>query len=99
MKINAKAIYATRTTPIYNNGNIWFTADKDGKTLYAIYALPEGEELPETIEWTGNIPNGKMTLLQGNKNIKYTKDKEKTKVFLPRNLKNEPIVLRFKVKK
>lgn len=76
-----------------------YTADKDGKTLYAIYALPEGEELPETIEWTGNIPNGKMTLLQGNKNIKYTKDKEKTKVFLPRNLKNEPIVLRFKVKK
>ena len=65
----------------------------------SIYALPEGEELPETIEWTGNIPNGKMTLLQGNKNIKYTKDKEKTKVFLPRNLKNEPIVLRFKVKK
>ena len=61
---NGKAIYATRTTPIYNNGNIWFTADKDGKTLYAIYALPEGEELPETIEWTGNIPNGKMTLLQ-----------------------------------
>ena len=40
-----------------------------------------------------------MILLQGNKNIKYTKDKEKTKVFLPHNLKNEPIVLRFKVKK
>ena len=40
-----------------------------------------------------------MIPLQGNKNIKYTKDKEKTKVFLPRNLKNEPIVLRFKVKK
>lgn len=99
LKINGKAIYATRTTPIYNNGNIWFTADKDGKTLYAIYALPEGEELPETIEWTGNTPNGKMILLQGNKNIKYTKDKEKTKVFLPRNLKNEPIVLCFKVKK
>ena len=50
-------------------------------------------------KWAGNIPNGKMIPLQGNKNIKYTKDKEKTKVFLPRNLKNEPIVLRFKVKK
>ena len=46
---NGKAIYATRTTPIYNNENIWFTADKNGKTLYAIYALSEGEELPETI--------------------------------------------------
>lgn len=50
-------------------------------------------------KWADNIPNGKMIPLQGNKNIKYTKDKEKTKVFLPRNLKNEPIVLRFKVKK
>ena len=47
--LNGKAIYATRTTPIYNNENIWFTADKNGKTLYAIYALSEGEELPETI--------------------------------------------------
>ena len=44
-----KSHYATRTTPIYNNENIWFTADKNGKTLYAIYALSEGEELPETI--------------------------------------------------
>ena len=50
-------------------------------------------------KWADNIPNGKMIPLQGNKNIKYTKDKEKTKVFLPHNLKNEPIVLCFKVKK
>ena len=26
-------------------------------------------------KWAGNIPNGKMIPLQGNKNIKYTKDK------------------------
>ena len=28
-----------------------------------------------TSKWAGNIPNGKMIPLQGNKNIKYTKDK------------------------
>ena len=26
-------------------------------------------------KWADNIPNGKMIPLQGNKNIKYTKDK------------------------
>ena len=61
---NGEAIYATRITPNYHCGNVWFTANKDGKTLYAIYALPEGEQLPTTIEWEGNLPAGRMTLLQ-----------------------------------
>ena len=54
LKKNGTAIYATRITPNYNYGNVWFTANKDGQTLYAIYALPEGEKLPEYIEWEGN---------------------------------------------
>lgn len=99
LKTNGKAIYNTRTTPVYHDGNTWFTADKDGKTLYAIYALPEGEKLPETIEWTGNVPAGKMTLLQGNRKVKYTTANGKTRVFLPQNLNNEPIVLCFSIKK
>ena len=52
LRANGKAIYNTRITPIYQDGHTWFTADKDGQTLYAIYALPEGETMPETIEWT-----------------------------------------------
>ena len=67
LRTNGKAIYNTRITPVYNDGNVWFTADKDGKTLYAIYALPDGENLPATIEWTGNTPKGKMKMLKGNK--------------------------------
>ncbi len=58
LRANGKAIYDTRNASVYNDGNVWFTADKDGKTLYAIYALPEGEALPESIEWTGNVPAG-----------------------------------------
>ena len=72
LKQNGKAIYATRTTPHYNSGRTWFTADKNGKTLYAIYTLPEGETLPATIEWEGNEPKGKITLLQNGKRVKYT---------------------------
>lgn len=77
LRANGKAIYNTRITPVYNDGNVWFTADKDGKTLYAVYALPEGENLPETIEWTGNIPTGKMKMLKGNKTVKYTSKGDK----------------------
>ena len=72
MKRNGKAIYATRTTPHYNDGNVWFTASKGHKTLYAIYALPDKQqEVPEVIEWTVNIPLGKrVTLVQNGKRLK-----------------------------
>lgn len=98
LRANGKAIYSTRTTPNYHAGNIWFTADKDGKTLYAIYALPEGEELPETIEWSGNLPKGKMILLAKNKRVSYKKQGDKVIVRLPKGLKNEAIALQFKIK-
>ena len=98
LRKNGKAIYNTRTTPNYNTGNTWFTADKDGKTIYAIYALPEGEELPATIEWNGNLPKGKMTLLANNKRVSYKKQGDKVIVRLPKGLKNEPIALQFRIK-
>ena len=96
LRVNGQAIYATRTTPVYHDGNIWFTADKDGETLYAIYALPEGEQLPACMEWKGNVPTGKMTLLKGNKRLKYTVEGEQVKVFLPEGLQNEPVVVQFR---
>lgn len=67
MRVNGEAIYSTRTTPVYNDGKTWFTANKDGETLYAIYTVSDGETLPATIEWKGNLPKGKMTLLQTGK--------------------------------
>jgi len=99
LRANGKAIYDTRTTPIYNEGNVWFTADKDGKTLYAIYALPDGEDLPTTIEWSGNTPQGKMKMLKGDKSVKYSTKGGKVTVTLPKGMKNEPIALQFTVKK
>ncbi len=99
LKQNGNAIYATRTTPNYNYGNVWFTANKDEKILYAIYALPEGEKLPAAIEWEGNEPKGKITLLQNDKQVKYTCKNGKVKVMLPQGLKNETLAFSFKVKK
>lgn len=98
LRANGKAIYNTRTTPIYNDGNVWFTAAKDGKTLYAIYALPDGESLPKTIEWTGNVPQGKMKLLKNGKSLKYTTKGGKVSVTLPTGLSDEPIAMQFTIK-
>lgn len=97
LRRNGEAIYATRPTPNYNQGNVWFTANKNGKTLYAIYALPEGDTLPTYIEWKGNKPKGKMTLLQNKKRVKYTWKNGKTKVILPQGLNNETIALSFQI--
>ena len=96
---NGEAIYSTRTTPLYNDGSVWFTANKDGKTLYAIYALPENEKLPATIEWTGNIPTGKMTLLDGNRKVSYSVKDGKVTVKLPKGLPDMPVALKFEAKK
>lgn len=98
LRANGKAIYNTRITPTYHDGNVWFTADKDGKTLYAIYALPDGENLPETIEWSGNIPTGKMKMLKGNKTIKYACKDGKVRIILPKGIQNEPVAFQFTLK-
>ncbi len=99
LRANAKAIYNTTITPYYREGNIWFTADKDGKTLYAIYALPDGEKLPKELTWNTNVPKGKMTVLASGKRASYQVDGNTVKVSLPNNLPNEPLVLKFTLKK
>ena len=99
LRTNGKAIYNTRTTTHYNDGKIWFTADKDGETLYAIYTLADGETLPETIEWNVNIPKGKVKILNNKKYAKTQVKEGKVKITLPKGLKNEPIAMQFKIKK
>ena len=99
LRANGKAIYNTTITPYYQEGNIWFTADKDGKTLYAIYALPDGEQLPDTLTWSTNVPKGKMTVLANGKRASYQVEGEKVTVTLPKGLPNQPLVLKFAWKK
>lgn len=98
LKANGKAIYNTRITPYYHEGNVWFTADKDGKTLYAIYALQENEQLPDTIEWTNNLPKGKIILLQNGKRVKYSCKDGKVKITVPKGIKNESLAFSFIIK-
>lgn len=95
---NGQAIYSTVNAAHYNDGKVWFTADKNGKTLYAIYALEDGEKTPKTITWTGNKPKGKLILLQNGKSVKYTVKGNQVTVTLPSGLKNEPLAFKFNSK-
>ncbi len=95
LKKNGEAIYATRPTPLYHDGNIWFTAHKDGHTLYALYIPQNGEPMPETLRWTGNVPKGKMTLLANGKRVSYQTNGQQVTVRLPEHLPAEPLALRF----
>lgn len=79
----------------FHDGNTWFTAAKNGKTRYAVYLLPENGQLPETIEWTGNLPKGKMTLLQNRQKVKYSVEGEKVKVILPKGIRQESLAIAF----
>jgi alpha-L-fucosidase len=98
---NGKAIYNTRTTKIYNSGNIWFTADKDGYTFYAIYALPEQNKLPDYIEWEGNIPakNSKVRLLSDSRTLKWKVENNKVRIYLPKGLAEESFAISFQMQK
>lgn len=95
---NGQAIYSTVNAAHYNDGKVWFTADKNDKTLYAIYALEDGEKTPKTITWTENKPKGKLILLQNGKSVKYTVNGNQVTVTLPSGLKNEPLAFKFNSK-
>lgn len=95
LKVNGDAIYNTRNTPLYNYNNIWFTTSKDHNKLYAIYTLEDGKDLPEFIEWKGNLPANKIKLLQKNCYVKYKIRNDTIKIKLPKQIKQETLVLTY----
>lgn len=99
LKVNGEAIYSTRITPDYHSGNMWFTSSKDGNMCYALYALAGEQQLPEVIEWEGNIPGkgSEVILLQTGQPVKWNSKDGKVKVYLPKSSqkKNEAIALKF----
>ena len=94
-----EAIYGTRNTAVYNDGRLWFSQSKDGKTIYAVYALPDGETLPAELSWSGNIPAGKVTLLNNGRKLRATVSADgRVTLRLPANLRQEPLAFRFSLK-
>jgi len=100
MHTNGKAIYNTRITTNYHSGNTWFTADKNGKTIYAIYTVGDKETIPATISWEGNIPKkgSKVILLKTGKTVKWKSDGNAVTIVLPKKIANESLAFSFNVK-
>lgn len=98
MDKNGEAIYNTRITKHYHDGNTWFVQNKEANTIYAIHCPEEDAPLPKTIQWDVNEPTGSMTLLQNNRKVSYKVQDGKVVVTLPAGLKNEPLAFRFKPK-
>ena len=96
LRRNGEAIYNTRITEKYNDGQWWFSAAKDGKTLYAVYALKDGETLPATLSWEGgNVPVGKVTVLNNGKKVRPAIKNGRVTITLPKGMKNEPVAIRI----
>ena len=100
LKRNGKAIYNTVATPDYHDGNVWFTASKDGRTIYAIYMLKEGERLPATISWSKNQPKKgqSVKLVSNGKKVKSKVSNGTIEVQLPAGLKQQSVALEYRVK-
>lgn len=97
LKVNGEAIYNTRNTPIYHDGNVWFTASKDKLTTYAI-VRPDGP-MPSTVSWHGNLPakGSKMVILATGKSLKYKIKDGQVEVVLPSTVfaAGMPVVLKY----
>jgi alpha-L-fucosidase len=70
---NGHAIYNTRITKNYHDGQTWFTQSKDGKKRFAIYCIHADEAIPDVIKWRNNIPKKgtDVLLLSTGKKVKW----------------------------
>jgi len=93
LKKYGRAIYGTTITPRYHDGNIWFTAAKDGKSLFAIYQLNEDETVPAQVTWTGNLPKKSVRLLSTGKKLKTKVTGDRVTVTLPKQMPRESFAL------
>ena len=98
---NGKAIYGTRITKHYRDGNTWFTQSKDGNTLYALHCINQASTAaPLTkVEWEGNEPEkgSRIILLHTGRPVNWKKEGNKTVIELPRGLPNDLPALAFEI--
>lgn len=85
LRQNGRAIYGTVTTPVYHDGNVWFTRSKDSRTLFAIYVPGEDAQPVTTISWHGNLPQKGQTvrLTATGKKLRHTVSGDCVEVQLP----------------
>ncbi|OLY94739.1 alpha-L-fucosidase [Cnuella takakiae] len=87
---NGAAIYGTRITPNYQDGNTWFTQNPKSGTRYALVCLPENAAIPKELSWQNNLPakGTKMTLLQTGETVKWKQEGGTVIVTLPASVRD-----------
>jgi alpha-L-fucosidase len=88
MNKNGEAVYETRAIANYQDGNIFFTQNKQKGITYALVCLKENMPFPEFVEWKNNTPakGSKIKLLETGEEMKWSSDGNITKVVLPSSL-------------
>jgi alpha-L-fucosidase len=83
---NGKAIYNTRITPVYNDGEVFFTAGKNGNR-YAVSRINENSAVPTVVKWKGNLPQKgtNMILLSANQKVKWKIENGEVVVSIPKS--------------
>ena len=97
LRVNGRAIYNTRITPNYRNGDCWFTADKDSKTIYAIYIPSNESKNAGYVSWESNIPlkGTKIKMLNNGKAVKWEQKEDKTFVYPDKKTMDKGEILTF----
>ena len=78
---------------------MWFTSSEDGKKVYAIQTVDDATgEIPASVNWSGNLPSGKMKLLQTGKKVGYKIEGNRVTVKLPSGVnRKEPLVFVYEL--
>ncbi|HEX8357564.1 MAG TPA: alpha-L-fucosidase, partial [Segetibacter sp.] len=84
-KVNGEAIYNTRITPHFKDGNTYFTKGKTNGLKYALVCLPEHTPTPAVVQWKTNVPRKGTTVkvLQTGEKVKWIAEGDGVKVTLP----------------
>ena len=88
MKKNGDALYNTRTTKNYNDGNTWFTQNRKTGLRNAIVCLPEQSTVAREIVWKNNLPKkgSKIKLLQTGEDVKWQQEGNEIRISLPSSI-------------
>jgi alpha-L-fucosidase len=87
---NGAALYGTRITKNYQDGNTWFTQNVKEGVRYALVCIPEQQPMAKEIVWQHNLPKkgSKMKLLQTGETVKWKMKEKKVIVSLTSSIIN-----------
>lgn len=88
MNKNGEAIYNTRITKNYKDGNTWFTQNPKTGVHYALVCLAENETMPATVSWHYNLPvkGSRIKLLQTGESLRWKIEGDAVSVSLPASM-------------